>query len=234
MGRQGRSARLLAGLGVSALGVLLFFLFLPGPEGPRPEPRASIKAPKPTTVAPTSSPSLPSRAARTKADPFVAPLGTPPLETQAPAADATYTIQARLDGDDLRVRTSAAVSLYVFAIDDADQPLLVFPIPGRRPENPLVPGQETRLWVGAAPSHSRLVAVASPARIVGLEAEMGRQRVPLASWWGTLPLTQPALAHLGSALGFAPRDAGRFLAGAQPHTGHVEMTRGVWIRRVER
>ena len=64
--------------------------------------------------------------------------------------ETAYAIDARLEGADLRVRASAAVSLYVFAIDDADQPLLVFPIPGRRPENPLVPGQETRLWVGAA------------------------------------------------------------------------------------
>lgn len=63
---------------------------------------------------------------------------------------------------------------------------------------------------------------------------MARQRVPLASWLGALPLTQSALTHLGSALGFPPSATGRFLAGAQPLAGHVEMLRGVWIRRLER
>jgi serine/threonine-protein kinase len=169
-------------------------------------------------------------------DPFVPPLGAPGATGVAvtPVPDPAYSIEAALEGETLRVRTSAALSLYVFAIDEADRPLLVFPIPGRRPENPLVPGQDTRLWIGAAPRRSRLVAVASPARLASLETEMGRQRVPLASWLGALPLTEPALTHLGSALGFAPRDTGRFLAGAPPLAGHVEMLRGAWVRRVER
>jgi hypothetical protein len=147
-----------------------------------------------------------------------------------------YSVEARHDAarEELRLRNSHALSLYVFAIDADDRPLLRFPIPGRRPENPLVPDHEHRLWIGAVPSGSRLVAVGSLQRLAGLEHELARTRVPLGSWYGALPLTPEAVSQLGAAIGFAARDVGRFLAGARPLPGHVEITRGLWVRRLER
>lgn len=199
-------------------------------EEPRIGPRASVEAPRPS-VLPTVAPPTPTGpAVRPSADPFVAPLGTPSSEAQAPAADAAYAIDARLDLATLRVRPSAAVSLYVFVLGEADRPSLVFPIPGKTSENPLVPRQATRVEVPAA--RARLVAVATPARLSDFEAEVARQRVPSEPDHG-VPLSDAALERLGAALGFAPRSTGRFLAGAPPLQGHVEMLRGVWIRRLE-
>jgi hypothetical protein len=197
-------------------------------------------APQPT-IAPSATPAPAAQATPrerlTRAsgiDPFVRPLGAGDAggDAATPAADAPYTIEASVEKEHLRVRSSAALNLYVFAIDETDRPLLVHPIPGRSSENPLVPGQETRLWIGAVPELERRVAVATPLRLAALESEAARQRVPLASWRGALPLTEPALAQLGRALGFEPAATGRFLGGAAPLAGHVEMLRGAWVRRL--
>ncbi len=211
--------------------IALVWRTIPDRKVAAPTPGAARSATPPPTV--ETSPRPAGRGAAV--DPFVRPVGTGPLSPDAkPASDAPYTIEAALVDDDLRVRSSAALSLYVFAIDESDRLSLLHPIPGRRPENPLLPGQPARLWIGAASIGARRVAVALPAKLAALETEMGRQRVPLASWRGALPLTEPALSELGKSLGFAPATAGRFLAGAPPLAGHVEMLRGPWMRRLER
>lgn len=198
-------------------------------EEPRRAPQPAVEAARPS-ASPTPVASPTARASTPLNDPFVAPLGPGASgETTSPGSDAAYSIDARLDGVQLRIRPSAAVSLYVFTLDATDRPSLVFPSRGTMADNPLVPGFESRvpLW------GRRLVAVATLSRLGDFEAAVARQRVPSGAD-ATLPLSEAALERLGAALGFAPRATGRFLAGAPPLKGHVEMLRGVWIRRLER
>jgi serine/threonine protein kinase len=194
----------------------------------------SLDSPPPTstTLPPSAAPSLlPSatpRAERPKNDPFVAPVGgAPASDAVAPGPDVAYSIDARLDSVQLRIRPSAPVSLYVFLLDDAERPSLIFPPRNRMADNPLLPGVESRvpLW------GQRVVAVAVPARLLEFEAELARQRVPAVDST-SLPLSDAALARLAAALGFDPSATGRFLAGARPLATHVEMLRGNWIRRL--
>ena len=230
--RAGSGRRLQAGLGVAALGALLAVVFLSRPEDTRLGLDAVVESPSPAPL-PTASPSVMRSVGRPAGDPFVAPLGAgSSVDASAPASDAPYTIDARFDGRHLRIRSSAPLNLYVFAVDPADQPFLVFPVAGRASENPLVPGQETRVPVAAPFPGSRLVAVATPTRLGSFESEMARQRVP--SGTQAVPLSMTTLERFAGALGFEPQAAGRFLAAEPLLRGHVEVLRGVWIRRLER
>jgi hypothetical protein len=47
------------------------------------------------------------------------------------------------------------------------------------------------------------------------------------------PSKDAALERLAAGLGFAPAATGRLLAAARPVASHVEMLRGVWIRRLD-
>jgi serine/threonine protein kinase len=196
------------------------------PERPDPTPTLGTEA----TPAPPAEPrSPPPRAGRPADDPFVAPVGgAAPADSTPPGSDAAYSIDARLDGGvQLRIRPSAPVSLYVFALDDSDRPSLVFPARGRLTDNPIAPGVETKVPVWGR----RLVAVATPSRLAEFEAALARQRVPVADMT-TLPISDAALQRLAAALGFAPNASGRLLAAAQPVAGHVEMLRGIWVRKL--
>jgi len=198
------------------------------PPSPAPMPIATPAA-SVSPIAPSASPTA--RAGRPKADPFIAPLGgaSPGGGFSAtPAPDVAYSIDARLDAAELRVRPSAAVHLYVFSLDDRDRPALVFPARGRLSDNPLAPAVETRVPVWGR----RLVAVATLPRLGEFEAAVARQRVPVADLT-TVPVQDAALERLAVALGFAPAATGRLLAAARPLSPHVEMLRGVWIRRLD-
>jgi serine/threonine-protein kinase len=198
------------------------------PPGPSPTPTATTTA-RTSPIAPSPSPTA--RAGRPKNDPFIAPLGGAPPgggDSATPAPDVAYSIDARLEAAELRVRPSAAVHLYVLSLDDRDRPALVFPARGRLSDNPLAPAVETRVPVWGR----RLVAVATLSRLGEFEAAVARQRVPVADLT-TVPVHDAALERLAAALGFAPAATGRLLAAARPLSSHVEMLRGVWIRRLD-
>jgi len=218
-------------IGAAAL-LFAVALLLPRPHvhPPSPAPTAiATPAASVSPIAPSASPTA--RAGRPKADPFIAPLGGASPgggDSATPAPDVAYSIDARLEAAELRVRPSAAVHLYVFSLDDRDRPALVFPARGRLSDNPLAPAVETRVPVWGR----RLVAVATLPRLGEFEAAVARQRVPVADLT-TVPVQDAALERLAAGLGFAPAATGRLLAAARPLSPHAEMLRGVWIRRLD-
>jgi len=191
----------------------------------------------------------------------------------APAALASYTVEAalwrvprggdtreRLEpgaqlalGDQLTLEFQASAPLYVYIVneDEAGHAYALFPLPGLKEQNPLVPGvrhvlpgtrtgsAENISWVVDSPGgREHLVVLASPTRLTDFEAEMNALMRPGES---AVALPEAARVRLRGIGGLAaskpvpatPRDAGRIFEMATRLASRSEMAQGVWMREIE-
>jgi hypothetical protein len=231
-----RARRALAGAAVLAALTLVALVPLrqaPVATAPDTAPLAPLR-PQPVergSGSPLASPS-PSAVRSPQGDPFVPPLGPGPGnvgDEKSPEA-GLLTIEARLVGAstaaELELRTSRPVSLYVVR-EDEDTTALLFPLPGRRLHNPLDAGLRHRLPV---PDPRGVILLGGPQRLAAFEERVALLRVPRVGAPAEVPLPAEALALLREGLGLPVR--GRLLGRAPLLTGHLEIVRGVWVRRL--
>jgi len=191
-------------------------------------------------------------------DPFVAPLDpSGPLDEPAAGVagvDRPYGIQLGVTttahGFRLEHRATRPLWVYVLSQDQEGEPGLLFPLPGVEPKNPLAGGERHLLpgrlrgrevaWTSAeAGGGGRLLVIASPAALFGFENEIRALRLPRTGPLRRVPLTDDALDRLQAALDATGTGASayggpeRLFDLAQPAQNHLELVRGVWIRRVE-
>ena len=191
-------------------------------------------------------------------DPFVAPLDpSGPLDEPGAGVagvDRPYGIQLGVattaDGFRLEHRATRPLWVYVLSQDEEGEPGLLFPLPGVAPENPLA-GRERHLlpsrrrgrevaWTSAETRDGgRLLVIASPAALLGFENGIRALRLPRTGPLLRVPLSDDALDRLQAALDAAGAGASayggpeRLFDLAQPAQDHLELVRGVWIRRVD-
>lgn len=184
------------------------------------------------------------RGDRPAVDPFVPPLAaTASFDAQVarpPSGDGPYSIELTPEKDSahrlwLRIRSSRPLYLYVLSEDDAGRCSLVFPLPGQERENPVPPRVPQRLpgslgWRRAGLGRS-LVVIAGPERLLEFENELRAERVPAGAPVETVPLSPATLSRLQES---ARVDASpRLFEAARPAPEHLEIVRGLWIRRID-
>ncbi len=158
---------------------------------------------------------------------------------------------ARLSlGDHVTLEFEATAPLYVYVIneDEAGHSYALFPLPGLDPQNPLPPGERHVLpgarggtnlsWTVDSPGgREHLMVLASPTRLVEFEADMNGLARPGQI---AIPIPDAARVHLRGLGGLAesPSSSGGGTAGplfemAQRLASRSEVTKGVWMRRME-
>jgi serine/threonine-protein kinase len=150
----------------------------------------------------------------------------------------------------MMVRSSVPAHVYIVNEDEDGQSFLLFPLPGRLPENPLPPGERHRLpgtqdgqqyyWQVTSPGkREHFLIVASPERSAAFErmfASLPRPRFdqPIVQS-AKLSTDQMLVLRAVGGLTTAPvvdRQLRLYPEFAVPLTGSEETARGVWVRQV--
>jgi serine/threonine-protein kinase len=220
------------------------------PSGPA-EPAAPPQAgPAPSSTDGAAAPAITKPAAPAAAAPFTVEAGVYRFPS---GSDQRQLLEsgARLAlGDRLNLEFEASVPLHVYVIneDEAGHSYALFPLPGLDAQNPLPAGVRHVLpgtrdgrnlsWTVDSPGgREHVLVVASPTRLVEFEADMNGLARPGQI---AVPIPESARMHLRGLGGLseAPATAGRTTAAplferAQRLAARSEVTRGVWVRRLD-
>lgn len=253
-GRPGGQASLLAALaGLASLLVVWTASRPPHPASSQqptsaaPSPKSSVTSPRVSVAEPDrpSSARLPSSAET--GDPFVRPVLSAPgivadgaAEAGAYVVEATVTARKGTSGvpsDTVAITLKASTTFWLFVVrEDARGAWLAYPLPSQQASNPLDTNRPHRLppfLLRLREPRETLLLIGSPAPLLDFEAALAKWRVPESA--SGVPLSGAPLEALRRALGQPYLQGGpaRLFAKADRLTGHPEMVRGVWVRRVE-